>query len=234
MAIIQDARRREVKYRISMFSALSAIHRMSALLTADKHNSGSLGYMVRSLYFDSIYNDDLEQKEDGLEWRKKIRLRVYSPSDTTAKLELKEKDGDWQRKRSLSISKEQALMLINRDYSALLSLDNELAEELYLTMTKELYLPRVMVQYDRAAFVVPANDTRITFDMRLCASEGCYDLFGDRLALYPIGYYDDTTLEVKYNHFLMSYVKDLLDNIEKTPVAYSKYVMARAISHQPD
>ena len=45
---------------------------------------------------------------DGIGERRKIRLRIYDPGDKNAKLELKEKTGDFQRKRSLTVSREEA------------------------------------------------------------------------------------------------------------------------------
>ncbi len=83
--------------------------------------------MVRSLYFDTIDDTDYTEKEDGYEYRKKIRLRIYSPSANNAKLEMKEKLGDNQRKRSLNISKEHALELISGRYECLLSYENPFA-----------------------------------------------------------------------------------------------------------
>ena len=47
---------------------------MSNVVHTDSHN-GPDGYQVRSLYFDSLSNRDFQEKEDGLELRRKFRLR---------------------------------------------------------------------------------------------------------------------------------------------------------------
>ena len=37
-------------------------------------------------------------------------------------------------------------------------------------------------------------------------------------------------LEVKYNGFLLSYIKDLLDQVERSELSVSKYCLARSVS----
>lgn len=233
MAELLNVKRREMKYRISLETSLRTQHFLKSVLPEDKHN-GLDGYVVRSLYFDSIYHDDIEEKLDGIENRKKIRLRIYSPEDQVAKLELKAKFGNWQQKRSLRLTKAQALRLIDCEYGVLKEIDHPLADEVYLMMYKGVYRPQVIVQYNRFAFMLDSNDIRVTFDQQLVASESNLDLFGDGSGYYPVGFPDDVTLEVKYNHFLFSYVKDLLDEIDKSALSYSKYVMSRFISHTPE
>ncbi len=225
-----DVRRRELKYRISLAESLRAQQLFSQVLPGDANN-GSDGYAVRSLYFDTLRNCDYEEKEDGLEHRKKVRLRVYSPTATVAKLELKEKDGVWQRKQSLMLPREAAERLIRGDCSPLAALDQPLAQQLYRLMVEELYRPVCTVEYRRYAFVVPSNDIRITFDRYLMAGEGIPALFDEKDFLYPVGAPDDVTMEVKFNRFLFSYIRDLLESVGKLPVSYSKYVMSRQISH---
>ena len=62
----------------------------------DPHNHG-LGYPLRSLYFDSLDDRDFEEKENGIELRRKIRLRNYGASSSFAMLEMKQKEGPLQK-----------------------------------------------------------------------------------------------------------------------------------------
>ena len=64
------------------------------------------------MYFDSLSNRDFQEKEDGLELRRKFRLRVYSPDADFALFEMKQKQGPYQRKRSLRLSRKEAQALI--------------------------------------------------------------------------------------------------------------------------
>lgn len=219
----------EKKYLLDPVSESRLRNLLGAVMSADRHN-GESGYQVRSLYFDTLDNSDFYDKDDGYHYRKKIRLRIYSPEDKTAKLEKKEKLGDTQRKQSLSISRADAEKLIAGDYTVLLSYPGSFALSVYELMTSHHYLPKCLVEYNRTAFTAPENDTRITFDRDLRASECCYDLFSPSANLYPVSFQPVTTLEVKYNHFLLSYLTDLLALADTRQTSCSKYVLARSVS----
>jgi len=233
MAEIIDVWRFEVKYRMAQLEAYRLFQKLALVLPADKNNQGFDGYMVRSLYFDSIGDKDFEMKESGLESHKKIRIRIYAPGSETAKLEYKEKTGKWQRKRSITISRAAAERMISGDYSPLLDYDEPLAAQLYGTMTRDIYRPRCIIQYRRSAFMLGTNDTRVTFDTRIEASESNFDLFSDRIAFFPVAEPCTTVLEVKYNGFILSFVSNAVSEANKAPTAFSKYYMARKYSRKP-
>lgn len=220
--------RTEKKYKISYTESRHLYHYFSKVLHPDENN-GVEGYKVRSLYFDSLFDDDYVDKLDGLELRKKIRLRVYDPTSNFAKLELKQKQGSNQLKRSLSVNREQAERLINLDYDVLLEIKSAFAFELFCIMKKSVYIPRCIVEYDRAAFMVEENNTRVTFDSNIRATESCFDLFDEHLNLNLVQEQDDVVMEVKYDHFLLSYVKAAVNAADRMELAVSKYVLARAI-----
>lgn len=88
-------------------------------MTQDPHN-GTHGYIIRSLYFDTPYDTDFFEKQAGVELRRKLRLRCYDPGLDYAMLEMKQKQGTRQLKRSLRISRADALRLIKGDYTTLL------------------------------------------------------------------------------------------------------------------
>lgn len=186
--------------------------------------------MVRSLYFDSIYDKDFEEKADGLLIRRKIRLRIYNSSKSAVKLELKQKEGNAQRKRSLILSEEEARRMTACDYGVLRDRKEPLAHELFYYMTKNIYRPKTIVEYDREAYIANINDTRITFDKHLRATEATYDIFRDNLFFYPVAPHDEITMEVKFNGFLLTYIKDVLSNLDKIQLSNSKYMRARAVS----
>lgn len=215
----------------SYTSARSLLNKLQHVLAEDSHN-GADGYLVRSLYFDTLYDDDFYDKDDGLENRQKIRLRIYPPNFDLVKLELKEKRGANQRKRSLRMSREDAIRLINRDYSVLLGYNDELAQELFITMSLSQYIPRTIIEYNRAAFILPVNDIRITFDSNIRAKEaGFTDFFAEKPSLYPVMHPDNSILEVKYNHFLFEYVRQVINFNGKLETSASKYFLARGIGH---
>lgn len=218
--------RTEKKYELSLFESEMLFHKLLNVLEGDPYN-GNEPYLVRSLYFDTIYNRDYWQKMDGLSNRRKIRLRVYSPDASEAKLEIKEKQGNAQLKRSLLISKDDAMELQKENYEVLKKYDAPIARELYSIMMTSMYRPVCIVEYKRRAFVNYTNDTRITFDSEISSSEGNFNVFDTNLFTYPVTSKDKIILEVKYNGFLLSYIKELINSCGKMEQSNSKYCMAR-------
>lgn len=218
--------RTERKYLVSKLQISGLYARLSAAMAGDPVN-GNKSYMVRSLYFDTIYNDDYFEKMAGIERRQKIRLRIYDVNAKTAKLEIKEKQGTAQLKRSLIVSRDDAMELQKCNYEVLKKYEEPLAEELYAIMTTKLYRPACMVEYQRIAFTNYTNDTRITLDSDIRANEGNFNVFDPKLQMYPVSDEMKMVLEVKYNGFLLSYIKDVIGTIECHESANSKYCMAR-------
>lgn len=108
--------REEKKYLISLPEALQACHRLAQVMHEDPHN-GISGYPVRSLYFDTLDDRDFHEKAAGVELRRKLRLRCYDPAADFAMLEMKQKQGASQLKRSLRVTREDAQALTRGDYA---------------------------------------------------------------------------------------------------------------------
>lgn len=224
-----DVNRKELKYGINFVEAAELKKRLARLMKPDIHN-GINGYMVRSLYFDTLGDSDFEEKVNGCDDRRKIRLRIYDAGTETIKLELKEKINGMQRKRSLLLDREEADRMRRADYAFLSHREEELSRWLYAYMTGRCYRPRCVVEYNRFACILGNNDTRVTFDSNLRASECGLDLFDEHAVLYPVSRPEEITLEVKYNGFLMTYIKNELSLYGKMQRSESKYCRARMIS----
>ncbi|MEF9951160.1 MAG: polyphosphate polymerase domain-containing protein [Clostridium sp.] len=218
--------RREMKYFISIEDYYFFKDSFSKVLYHDSHSeSGS--YMVRSLYFDSINNIDYHDKIDGIENRKKVRLRVYSPQDNVAKLEVKYKFNQNQRKESLIISREDAKAIINGDYDVLLKYQDRLAHKVYSIMVTMLYTPKVMVQYNREAFIHPEYGIRATLDTEISSSEVDFDLFSENISLIPVFDFSKPVLEVKYDKYIYKWFQDMVSSRSCTNSSISKYCHSR-------
>ena len=226
---MNEVLRQEKKYAINAADGAALYSCLGSVMHADAHN-GAQGYVIRSLYFDTPDDQDFRDKVDGLELRRKIRLRTYSPQSDFAMLEMKQKEGPYQRKRSLRLSREEARRLCRGDYRPLLSHGDAFAAECYGLMHCRCYRPRAVVEYRRQAFVARENHIRITLDSRITATESRWDLFDGGLAMYPVLDPFQMVLEVKYNGFLLSYIKDRLDLAERSELSVSKYCLARSVS----
>ena len=226
MSELLDVLRTEQKYRLDYMEMMKMSGLLQQVFHQDAH-SGLDGYPVRSLYFDTPDDSDFYDKLDGYEVRRKIRLRIYSPDAEWAKLELKEKQGSLQRKRSLKMNREQAMAVSRGEYEVLLERGTDFSKELYGRMKQFHYQPKCLVEYDRKAFVVEENDTRITLDSNLRATGGCLELFAKKVAWCPLDMDGTGTMEVKFNRFLLSYVKQIVSLPSYMQTSASKYVAAR-------
>ena len=222
--------RREEKYLLTLREALQCAARFEKVLTPD-HFSRDGAYKIRSLYFDTADDRDFHDKLTEQNCRQKIRLRIYSPGDRHVKLELKQKENVYQRKRSLLITRADALALAEGRYSVLLNYEDPFAGEMFILLTEGCYRPRTIVEYSRRAFMAKENNIRLTFDSNIRALEGDCRLFFQALPLYPVLPGGQVIFEVKYNQFLLSYIMDIIRCVDRRSVSASKYCLGRSLSY---
>lgn len=224
---MNEVYRQEKKYFMNLVDMQRLMGRLDQVMIQDPHN-GARGYTIRSLYFDSLNERDYLQKLDGLELRRKLRLRIYHPAADFAMLEMKQKQGVYQKKRSLRISRAHALEVAAGRYDSLLDYTDPFAAECYGLLHLWCYRPKTVVEYLRKAYIAKENKIRITFDHEIRATEACLDLFSPQLNLYPVLDSFNGVLEVKYNGFLLSYIKNLVSAANRSELSVSKYCLARS------
>ncbi|MCQ2448768.1 MAG: polyphosphate polymerase domain-containing protein [Clostridia bacterium] len=223
--------REEKKFLIGIHDFLNTSDKLDRVLIQDEHN-GTHGYIIRSLYYDTPFDDDYFEKQAGVELRRKIRLRTYDPKLNFAMLEMKQKEGNMQLKRSLKVSKEDGIRLMQGDYSPLLKYSEPFAAEMYAYMNWKCYKPKTIVEYHRKAFIAKENKIRITFDNQIVATESDLNLFSENLNMNPVLDPYNVVLEVKFNGFLLSYIRNLINTIDKSELSVSKYVLARQNAYE--
>ena len=223
--------RQEKKYLINIEQYYHLSRQFSKFLMEDSHSSGD-GYLIHSLYFDSLDDKDFEEKLEGVDLRKKIRLRSYGTDPQIAKLEMKQKQGMLQKKRSLTLDKKHSHRLINGDYSVLLESDSDFAGECFGVMQMHCYRPKAVVAYTRKVFMANENDIRITFDHDIKGSESNFDIFSKDLVENIIFDPFLVVMEVKFNGFLLSYIKDMIHAVNASELAVSKYCLGRKIGKE--
>lgn len=223
--------RKEIKYRIPLEKALMVKNCLDRLMEKDSHCTGG-SYMVRSVYFESIHDTDFAQKLSGANVRKKVRLRIYDDDMSLCKLEIKQKNGDWQQKHSFMIERADAEALTQGNYSVLQHYfdSTRTGIEAYSIMVQGCYRPVVQIAYDRIAYKYPRYDTRVTLDMNIRASESNLDIFSQEVNYTPIQY-ENVVLEMKYSGKLMGFLSDTLAQFNLTQGAYSKYCSGRKVHY---
>ncbi len=218
--------RKEMKSLINLEDRMYLIENLDKMLTPDTYG-GYNGYTVRSLYFDSRSNQDFNDKLVKSSEQKRIRMRIYTIYDETAKIELKRKSSGRQKKVSLVIQKEDALKLVECDFSVLKKYESETAGYLYEVMTTHDYRPVSIIEYDRRAYTHRDFSTRITLDSNLRYTDFDYNLYSENLNFKKVMSAEKTILEVKYSKFLFSQIQYLLSRIDMSKKPMSKYASSR-------
>ncbi|MDO5337990.1 MAG: polyphosphate polymerase domain-containing protein [Eubacteriales bacterium] len=226
---MNEVMRNERKFLLPLDEYYRLSSYFSKFLIQDEHN-GRDGYTVRSLYFDTPYERDFYEKEDGVETRRKIRLRIYSPKDSFGVLEMKQKQGTNQLKRSLRIFREDAEKLAQGRYDVLLKYSEDFAAECFGVMQMHAYQPKSIIEYRRKAFIAKENRIRLTFDHHITASESNTHIFSENPGMNSVCDPYLVVFEVKYNGFLLSYIRDAINYCEKSETSVSKYCLGRSVS----
>ncbi|MBQ7488862.1 MAG: polyphosphate polymerase domain-containing protein [Clostridia bacterium] len=223
-----DIERFESKYKMDRMEAVLIQKRLEQYIAQDPYSKGD-GYLVRSVYFDTIFNKDFYAREESLTHRHHIRLRTYPEKPDLISLEYKEKNSATVRKRSLPVTRQEAGSLLRADYSVLRSHKSPFARMLYRKMTLETYRPCVLIEYRRKAYVRKENNIRITFDSSLRAEEARLDLFGSSAGFAPVGRQSQVIMELKYSDFFMSDLKSAIGTKLLRAEPSGKYQRARMI-----
>lgn len=235
MKFLDRKLRHEHKYFLHMHEYLTLRGRIAQLLPLDKNSVGDEGYVIRSLYFDGLYDQALYDKQDGIFSREKYRIRTYNYSDQTIKLERKSKFGEYVSKESAALTREQYERIMTGDYDCLTD-DHPLIADFRTALIHRGFRPTVIVQYTRAAYIYEYGDVRVTFDKKLSAVVNGIHLFEDSSAALDVLQDERTIMELKYNQFFPEHIRQLVqpDGHQKSTI--SKYVLCREIAirhHKP-
>ena len=219
--------RHELKYHITPAELTVLRGVLAPVMQLDPNGNENNEYHIRSLYFDTINDDALEEKIAGVGNRKKYRIRIYNFSDKVIKLECKSKYGDLISKQSVSIPRELAEQLIAGDPDGLQRMRHPLLHDVYREMRTRLLRPAVIVDYVREAYIHQAEEVRITFDKQVRTGLYSVYMFNPQIPTYPV--FDDPVeiLEVKFDEFLPSYLQSILSGITAQRSAVSKYTWCR-------
>lgn len=199
---------------------------LSTILQSDSNENNLEGYSISSLYFDDWYDSCYRDTVDGTEERRKYRIRIYNNSFETIKLEVKEKLDNRIYKKSRSITWEQMRQLICGECIESDGTLNDPATLFNLAIRTRGLKPKVIVTYERKAFIHQAGNVRITLDRNVRA-DNFIDDFGNSNADYDRIRETDAVLEVKYDEFIPSFILQLLETGNMQQTAYSKYQLCR-------
>lgn len=230
---VLDFQRYEFKYRIPnrwVNLLVSDLHRYMDL---DPYSAGSTYYPLYSVYFDTNDWQAYYEKMDGVERRKKFRVRAYEPSprtDSTVMLEIKEKNKDVILKRRLAVSRAQAGTM--REPGPDLQ-GESVVKEWRFNMLRDGLQPKVLVKYRRLAFVPKTKgDYRITVDTDVQWGRPSSPTdFG--VPTSPVqSLRGATVLEIKFGQRPPKFVLDLIRRYDLRNDAISKYCESVVAMHK--
>ena len=215
--------RHELKYETDPDKARLIRNDIAPVLKADEYADADGSYIVKSLYFETPYNSDYHDKELGVQFRQKMRLRGYG-NGHTYKLEIKSKAGDVATKYSVSLTREQAEKVANGEYDCVLEAGTANRLFIYHQLITNIYRPLMVVTYKRYPFTNPAGNFRLTFDEDIRYGVSPKAMFED-IPMTGIAT-DKTIIEVKYDDFVPDWITDYLQKSGINAGENSKFASA--------
>jgi hypothetical protein len=195
--------RHELKFLMHPHDAAVLKKQLSVMMELDLNGDAQGRYMVRSLYFDTLAGSAFFDKLDGVEYRRKYRIRYYNNDTKFIRLESK-----------LKIDGELGPILLNH---------NSVLSDFILDMKLNGLKPSVIVDYQRTAYLHQSLDVRITFDEQIRSRIYDTQLFKTKFGSVEVLEPGDVVLEVKYDELIPRFIADILRQVPMTRLAVSKY-----------
>lgn len=217
--------RHEWKHEVTYGDMLILRKRLSSVMKKDEHAIDGK-YLVRSLYFDNASDKALREKINGVNFREKFRIRYYNNDTSLIHLEKKTKTNNLCLKSSAPITIDQTESLINGDSSWMIQTNSPLLLEFHRKIESQGLRPKVVVAYTRNPFVFAPGNVRVTLDYNIRTGMYCPDFLNPLALTLPT---DNSTiiLEVKWDEYLPSIIKEIIQLPNCRTGAFSKYVACR-------
>lgn len=217
--------RHEWKHEINYSDMIILRQRLKAVMKPDE-NAIDGKYFIRSLYFDNISDKALREKIDGVNCREKFRIRYYNGDTSFIHLEKKSKINGLGNKQSANLSAEEAQKIVDGDFDWMIDRDRPLVQELYSKMMSQGLRPKTIVDYTREPFIFSAGNVRVTLDYDIRTGLYCTDFLNTECITIPAGN-APIILEVKWDEFLPSVIRDIVQLESRRTTAFSKYAVCR-------
>ena len=163
--------RNEWKYSLSNQELSLLKSRISEVMELDPHTPEKGRYVIHSLYFDDYKDTSVYTTDSGLSKRFKWRIRYYDEDLNYIVLERKEKLDSRCHKKSCKLTLNEYEAIVSGNITDILyDTDKNLIKELARDMMLYDYRPKVIIDYERIAYVEEITNVRITFDMKISAS----------------------------------------------------------------
>lgn len=217
--------RHEWKHEISFSDMMILRQRLGAVMQRDKNAKGGK-YFIRSLYFDNTADKALREKLDGVNNREKFRIRYYNLDPSLIHLEKKSKRNSLGSKESAELTAAEAQAIVDGDWEWMRDADRPLVRELYSKIQSQGLRPKTIVDYIREPFVYAPGNVRVTLDYDIRTGLRSTDFLNPDCVTIPAGD-APIILEVKWDAFLPSLIRDIVQLEGRHTSAFSKYAICR-------
>lgn len=227
-----DARyRHELKFLCTRQQAELLESQIGCLMEKDRHSGDAGFYTVRSLYFDDYGDSAMKQKLNGVDCRKKYRIRYYlQGAGGPFRLEIKHREGDRIRKETCRLSGEEVQRVLEGEYLpyAAPNTPGGSVRNRFLAAREAMLLrPAAIVEYDRVPYVFPDGNVRITVDMNICGSPEVAKFMEKDIVAIPVLEKGCHLLEIKYDEYLPDVIRQAVQVVSLERISFSKYYLCR-------
>ena len=214
---IRQFNRFELKYLISLKKAEAVKASVCKYMAPDTYGNKDGRYAIANLYYDSPSFHCYWEKEHGIKFRRKLRIRHYVTDEvltenTPVFLEVKQRIDRVTQKRRAVLPYLDALCLCNdRQLPDHDPQDRPVIEEIFVMLWRYQWVPAVIVRYDRQAFIGSIYDAgmRVTFDTNLTFQAHPLHLHEKRSEL-PVLSPGKVILEIKVNDRMPHWLTELI------------------------
>ena len=217
--------RHEIKHFISAADAVAIRRNLTAVASIDPHAGKDGGYRIRSLYFDDPADTALWEKLDGVNERRKFRIRYYNEDLDYIMLECKMKRDGVGCKLQERLTEEEVRRIQAGDVGWMAACGRPLLVVLYTEMKAKGLRPKCVVEYLRAPFVYGPGNVRVTIDWNIRTGPAAQFLDPRGLTLPVDG--NPMLLEVKWDDYLPGVIRRAAALHGRGSTAFSKYAACR-------
>lgn len=217
--------RHEIKHCITPGDAQAIKVNLSAVASIDPHAKKEGYYRIRSLYFDDLDNTALWEKLDGVNERRKFRIRYYNDDLSYIMLECKMKRDNVGRKLQERLTADELRRIMVGDIAWMVTSERPLLAVLYVEIRAHGLRPKCVVEYMRVPFIYGPGNVRVSIDWNI--RTGPPQQFMDSCGLTLPLKGNPMILEVKWDEYLPGVIRRATALKDRGPTAFSKYAACR-------
>ena len=217
--------RHEIKHCITQADAVAIRKNLSVVASVDSHAQKEGCYRIRSLYFDDLRDTALWEKLDGVNERRKFRIRYYNEDLSYIMLECKMKRDNVGCKLQERLTEDELRRILSGDTAWMVTCNRPLLVALYVEMKTRGLRPKCVVEYMRIPFVYRPGNVRVTIDWNIRTGPPGQFMDPRGLTLPVEG--NPMLLEVKWDEYLPGVIRRATALKSRGASAFSKYAACR-------